>query len=97
MSKRNRNGLSDEELEYIDSLPKQNPYGLVAMVLGGLSFIFGPVYGFIPIISILFCLLSYRTFDKEKEDNPWTFYIGLMLSIIGLVMFIRGEVHQLIV
>lgn len=97
MSKRTSNGLSDEEQKYIDSLPKQNPYGLVAMVLGGLSFTFGPGYGFIPIISILFCLFTYRTFDKEKEDNPWTFYIGLMLSIIGLVLFIRGEVHQLIV
>lgn len=89
--------MSDEDRKYIESLPRQNPYGLVAMLLGGLSFTFGPMYGFIPILSILFCIVSYRTFDNEKEDNPWTFYIGLILAVIGLVMFIRGEVHQLIV
>ena len=89
--------LSESEREYINSLPKQNTYGQIAMLLGGTSFVFGPMYGFIPIISILFCVFTYRSFDKEKEDNPWPFYIGFILSLLGLVLFAKGELHQLIV
>lgn len=77
-------------------MPTQNPYGLIGMILGGIAFTFGPEYGWIPVITLLFCVITFFTFDKEKEDNPWTFYLGIALSIIGLVMFIIGETHQLI-
>jgi len=90
-------GMDEEDKKYLESIPKQNPFGLLAMVFGGAAFTFGPEYGFIPIMSLVFCLVTYRTFDKEKEDNPWTFYIGFVLSLIGLVMFLRGITHHLIV
>ncbi|HJF32186.1 MAG TPA: cell division protein FtsK [Sporosarcina psychrophila] len=88
--------LSDDEKEYIDKIPSQNPYGLIGLILGGIAFTFGPRYGFIPVITLIFCIVTFFTFDKEKEDNPWTFYVGITLASIGLIMFISGEVHHLI-
>lgn len=89
--------MSETDKAYLERLPKQNPYGLLAMVIGGVSFTFGPAYGFIPVLSLVFCMLTYRTFDKEKEDNPWPFYIGFGLSVIGLVLYFSGYTHDLIV
>ncbi|MBD7984293.1 cell division protein FtsK [Sporosarcina sp. Sa2YVA2] len=91
-----RKGLTDKEKEYIDQAPSQNPYGLIGLILGGAAFTFGPKYGLIPILGVVFCMVTVFTFDKEKEDNPWTFYIGIVLSLIGLIMFIAGEGHNLI-
>lgn len=91
-----REGLSDKEKEYLDRIPTQNPYGLIGMILGGIAFTFGPQYGFIPVITLAFCVVTIFTFDKEKEDNPWPFYVGIILSLIGLIMFINGELHELI-
>lgn len=90
-------GLSEYEKEYIDRIPTQNPYGLIGLILGGIAFTFGPQYGFIPVITLIFSIVTFFTFDKEKEDNPWPFYVGITLSVIGLIMFISGEVHDLIV
>lgn len=89
-------GLSNDDKEYIDRKKSQNPYGLIGMILGGIAFTFGPQYGFIPVITLIFCIVTFFTFDKEKEDNPWPFYVGIMLSLIGLIMVITGEVHDLI-
>ncbi|WP_102272106.1 cell division protein FtsK [Cytobacillus massiliigabonensis] len=89
-------GLSDKDKEYIDSLPTQNPYGIIGLIIGAIAFAFGPKYGFIPVITLIFCIVTMFTFDKEKEDNPWPFYIGIILSFIGLYMFIKGEAHHLI-
>ncbi|PID04522.1 MULTISPECIES: cell division protein FtsK [unclassified Sporosarcina] len=91
-----REGLSDKEKEYLDRIPTQNPYGLIGMILGGIAFTFGSQYGFIPVITLAFCVVTIFTFDKEKEDNPWPFYVGIILSLIGLNMFINGELHELI-
>ena len=89
-------GLSNDDKEYIDRKTTQNPYGLIGLMLGGIAFTLGPQYGFIPVISLLFCIVTFFTFDKEKEDNPWLFYVGIILSLIGLIMVINGEVHELI-
>lgn len=91
-----REGLPDKEKEYIDRVPSQNPYGLIGLILGGAAFAFGPKYGFIPILGLIFCMVTVFTFDKEKEDNPWTFYIAIVLSLIGLIMFIARDGHHLI-
>ncbi|WP_432353721.1 cell division protein FtsK [Sporosarcina sp. A2] len=88
--------VSDKKRDYMDRVPTQNPYGLVGLILGGIAFAFGPKYGFIPAISLIFCIVTFFTFDKEKEDNPWPFYLGIVLSLIGLSMFISGEDHHLI-
>lgn len=88
-------GLSDDERERIDRIPTQNPYGIVGLIIGGFAFLF-PQYG-ISIITLIFCVVTFFTFDKEKEDNPWTFYIGIILSLLGLYMFIAGEAHNLII
>jgi uncharacterized membrane protein YphA (DoxX/SURF4 family) len=90
-------GLADDEIKYIEKAPTQNPYGIIGLLIGGVAFAFGPKYGFIPVINLIFCFVTYFTFDREKEDNPWTFYIGIMLSLIGLIMFIKGEIHHLII
>ncbi len=88
-------GLSDDSREYMDKIPSQNPYGMVAMIISGFAFLF-PKYPF-SIITLIFCIVTFFTFDKEKEDNPWTFIVGIILSLVGFLMFISGEVHQLIV
>ncbi|WP_153722897.1 cell division protein FtsK [Sporosarcina cascadiensis] len=88
---------SADEKEYLDRIPTQNPYGLLGMIFGGVAFAFGPEYGIISVIALAFCIVTLFTFDREKEDNPWPFYVGIALSIIGLTMFIMGEVHELIV
>ncbi len=88
--------VTDEKKTYTDRVTTQNPYGLIGMVLGAVAFVFGPKYGFLPVLSLLFCILTLFTFDKEKEDNPFPFYVGIILSIIGLLMFISGEGHHLI-
>lgn len=90
-------GLSDKEKEHLAKVPTQNPYGLIGLVLGGIAFTFGPKYGFIPVMTLAFCIVTLYTFDKEKEDNPWPFYIGIALSVIGLSMYIIGETHELII
>lgn len=89
--------LSDDEKEYMDKIRTQNPYALIGLVMGGIAFTFGFQYGFIPVISLIFCIVTLFTFDKEKEDNSWPFYIGIILSLIGLYMFMTGEIHRLVV
>lgn len=90
-------GLSDDDKDYIGRKPTQNPYGLIGMIMGGIAFTFGDRYGFIPVIALIFCIVTFFTFDKEKEDNPWPFYVGIILSLIGLYLFITGQVHSLII
>jgi hypothetical protein len=68
-----------------------NPYGMIVFFMGGLSFIKGYTYVFIPIITIIFAVITYRTFDKEKEDNPFPFYIGIVLALIGVLTFTTHE------
>ncbi|CAM3206055.1 cell division protein FtsK [Filibacter tadaridae] len=89
-------GISDKEKEYMDRAPTQNPYGFIGLMLGGIAFTFGPQYGFIPVMTLIFCIVTLFTFDKEKEDNPWPFYLGIVFSLIGLYMFIVGATHKLV-
>ncbi|OUB06752.1 cell division protein FtsK [Bacillus thuringiensis serovar yunnanensis] len=88
-------GVSDYEKELIDKIPIQNPYGLIGMVMGGVSFIFGYAFVILPIITIIFCIITFFTFDKEKEDNPMTFFIGIFLSLLSLFMYIQGSSHAI--
>jgi hypothetical protein len=90
-------GISEADREYINSIKGQNPFGIISMFIGGVSFAFGPIYVAFPIITIIFCILTFGTFDKEKEDNPWTFIIGFCLALIGLFMYLIGAFHELIV
>ncbi|WLR57366.1 cell division protein FtsK [Mesobacillus subterraneus] len=89
--------ITESDREYINSIKGQNPFGIIAMFIGGVSFAFGPIYVALPIITIIFCFLTYGTFDKEKEDNPWTFIMGFCLALIGLFMNLGGVIHELIV
>lgn len=88
-------GLTDDDIKYIDSIPTQNPYGAVGMILGGVSFLF-PQYAF-SVITLIFCIVTFFTFEKEKEDNPWTFIVGIVFSLMGLSMFLAGKIHHLII
>ena len=90
-------GISESDREYINRIKGQNPFGIISMFIGGISFAFGPIYVALPIITIIFCFLTYGTFDSEKEDNPWTFIIGFCLALICLLMYLGGVVHELIV
>lgn len=87
--------FSTSEKEYIDNIKKANPYGLFVLIFGGFSFACGPEYVVFPIVSLTVAILTIGTFDKEKEDNPWTFILGSILSLIGLYMYIVGAVHIL--
>jgi hypothetical protein len=87
-NKNHDDDITPEEQAHIDSIKGNNPYGMIVFFLGGLSFIIGYMYVFIPIITIIIGLLTFRTFDKEKEDNRWSFYIGIILALIGISLFI---------
>ncbi|MDG5789082.1 cell division protein FtsK [Evansella sp. AB-P1] len=90
------NDISVEEKKYIDNIKKQNPYGIITLMMGGVSFLFGPIIVFLPIATLLFGLLTFRTFDRKIEDNPWTFYIGIGLAGYGLYLFITNYQHEII-
>lgn len=87
--------FSASEKEYIERIKKANPYGLFVLMFGGVSFAFGPQYVIFPIVTLSVSILTMGTFDKEKEDNPWTFILGTILSLIGLYMNISGVAHSL--
>lgn len=86
-----------KEQKELNKIKKQNPYGMIVLIMGLVSFLFGPSFVIIPVITIIFGLLTIRTFDKNTEDNPWTFYIGLALALYGLYLFIKGYVHEVII
>lgn len=88
-------GLSDDDIKNIESIPTQNPYGMVGMIISGVAFLF-PQYAF-SVITLIFCIVTFFTFDKENEDNPWTFVMGIIFSLMGLSMYIAGEIHHLII
>ncbi|WP_433750483.1 cell division protein FtsK [Falsibacillus pallidus] len=88
-------GFSDVEKEYIRKIKTVNPYGLIVLIFGGISFAFGPRFVIFPIITLTIAIFTIGTIDKEKEDNPWTFILGIILSFIGLYMYIVGAVHHL--
>jgi hypothetical protein len=88
--------FSTAEKEYIDNIKKANPYGLFVLIFGGVSFAFGPQYVIFPVINLTVAIFTIWTFDTEKEDNPWTFILGIVLSLIGLYMYIVGAFHILI-
>ncbi|WP_034756659.1 hypothetical protein [Rossellomorea vietnamensis] len=89
-------GFSTEEKEYIDRIKNANPYGIFVLIFGGISFAFGPQYVIFPIITLTVAFFTIWTFDKETEDNPWTFLLGTVLSLTGLYMHMVGAVHVLI-
>lgn len=80
--------LSPEEQEYLESLPQQNHLGILAMFFGGIGFLFGSFYISIPIAALVYSIITVRTFDRQKHDNPWPFFIGVALSTIGIVLHI---------
>ncbi|MEK4131163.1 cell division protein FtsK [Solibacillus sp. FSL W8-0474] len=84
-----------EQTKYSKSIKNQNPYGMISLVMSGFAFLF-PQYG-LSFLTLVFCILTYFTFDKEKEDNPWPFYLGIIISLIGIKMFITGEIHVVII
>lgn len=88
-------GLTDDEVIDLNRTKPQNPFGIIALFLGATSFTFGMTYIIIPIIAIIFCILTFGTFDKETEDNPWTFYLGFCLTLIGLIINISGSPFQI--
>ncbi|MDX8364706.1 cell division protein FtsK [Cytobacillus sp. IB215665] len=90
-------GLSSTEQASIEKIKRTNPYGLIVMTLGGISFAFGYKLLVLPIVTLMFGIIAYGTFEKASEDNPWTFYIGLILALIGLYMYVRGFDHKLII
>lgn len=91
VQKDNEEDSTPEEQADIDNKRGTNPNGMITFFMGGLSFMKGYEYIFIPIITIIFGIITYRTFDKEKEDNRFPFYIGILLAIIGLFTFITHQ------
>lgn len=83
-------GLSVDEIKDLNRTKPQNPFGMLVLFMGAASFTFGSMYVLIPIITITLCFLTFGTFDKEKDDNPWTFYLGFCLTLIGLIMNLFG-------
>lgn len=81
-------GLTEEEILDLNRTKPQNPFGLMVLFAGFVSFICGLTLSLIviPISKLMFCVLNFGTFDKEHEDNPWTFYLGFCLTLMGLII-----------
>ncbi|SES62916.1 hypothetical protein SAMN05216389_101143 [Oceanobacillus limi] len=79
----------------MDELPSENQFGIATLLLGGVGFLFGPQLLFVPIMTLLFGVLTSGTYDRNKEQNPWTFNLGIMFSIIGIVLHQIGYTHIL--
>lgn len=92
-------GLTEEEILYLNRTKPQNPFGMIVLFGGAFSFICGIALSFIfvPIMTLIICFLTFGTFDKEKEDNPWTFYLGFCLTLIGLIINIFRIHIQIVV
>lgn len=60
-------GISDYERELIEKIPTQNPYVLIGMVMGGVSFIFGYAFVIIPIFTIIFLYSNFLYFWQGKR------------------------------
>lgn len=91
----NNDDLTVEEKEELSKLPSENMFGLPTLILGGVGFLFGPQLLFVPIIALLFGILTFGTLDKSRGQNPWAFYIGITFSIIGIVLHELGYTHIL--
>ena len=59
-----------------EGLSDKDPYGVVGMITSGFAFAF-PKYPF-SVITLIFCIVNVCSFDKEKEDNPWTFIMVII-------------------
>jgi hypothetical protein len=59
-----------EDIVQLNTIKGQNPYGMLTLLLGLASFIFGLQYIIIPIVSLLLGFITYRTFDSDTEKNP---------------------------
>lgn len=73
----------------------QNPYGMISVVLSIVAFLF-PQYG-TPLLTLLFCIITYCTFEPEKEDNRAPFFIGMFISLLGILMFFQGATHAIFI
>lgn len=88
----------DEELKEGDDLvkrPSENMLGVVTLLLGGIGFLFGPQIIYIPIVTLLFGLITIETLDTNKEQNPFSFIIGILFSLTGVVLNLIGYTHIL--
>lgn len=92
-------GLTEEEIVDLNRTKPQNPFGLICLFAGFASFISGLTLSLIiiPISTLMFCCLTFGTFDKDKEDNPWTFYLGFCLTLMGLIInCLRIHIHIIV-
>lgn len=55
---------------------------IIALTLGLLAFVGGPIFG---IISIMF-FISQR--NQLSGEQKWPFYIALILSLIGFIVYL---------
>jgi hypothetical protein len=60
--------LSDDDIEYLNSLPKQNPYGMVGVIIAGLAFLF-PEYGF-SAITLIYCIVTFLLLIRKRRIIP---------------------------
>lgn len=87
--------LTDEEIKQLNEQDSENVFGLPTLILGVFGFLLGPRFLFIPIITLLLGIMLLGSLDKSKGQNPWTFYMGIMFSIIGITLYQTGYTHIL--
>ncbi|TFJ93142.1 hypothetical protein [Lentibacillus salicampi] len=87
--------LTDKEIKQLNELDSENVFGLPILILGIIGFLFGPQFLFIPIATLLLGVILLGSLDRSKGQNPWTFYMGIMFSIIGIFLHQADYVHIL--
>ncbi|SFF97382.1 hypothetical protein SAMN05216353_11672 [Halobacillus alkaliphilus] len=87
--------LTEEEIKELEKYPSENMFGMAALILGGAGFAFGPQIIIIPLVTLIFGLVTLETFDERRDENRWTSYMGIAFSLMGVVLNIMGYTHIL--
>lgn len=66
ITKYEHEGLTPGDIVHLNTIKGQNPYGMLTLLLGLASFIFGPQYIIIPIVSLLLGFITYLILKQRK-------------------------------
>jgi len=69
-----------------------NPWALWGFIVGLVSVVFFWI-GIIPLIGLVLSVIGLTSFKPESQKNKWMAGVGLCLSIIYTLMYMREYVH----
>lgn len=84
----------DEPIESQNAHKTLNKYSLYSFILGLISFLIWKLLLIVPIVGIIYGILSFAKFDPKLHTGKWMGAVGFLLSLIALVLsvnqFLKG-------